>query len=149
MLVAPSDKPCEYYGIDKGQWLAQTIQTLKKYTNRHIVIREKGDRNERTSSNVIYDAFDQDVFAVVTYNSIAAIEAVAYGIPAFALAPTAAKPVCLDDLSKIETPYYPDSEFVYRWLCSLAYGQYHLDELLNGTAWRLIQENDQRPTISY
>lgn len=149
LLVAPSEKPCAYYGIDKDQWVSDTINMLKQHTDRPIVIREKGDRTERTSSNVIYDAFNQDVFAVVTYNSIAAVEAVAYGIPAFALAPTAAQPVCLDDLSKIETPYYPGPEFVYRWLSSLAYGQYHLDELLTGEAWRLVQENEQRPTISY
>lgn len=149
LLVAPSEKPCEYYGIDKTQWVADTVSTIKKYTDRPIIIREKGDRTERTSSNVIYDAFDQNVFAVVTYNSIAAVEAVAYGIPAFALAPTAASPVCSDDLSKIEDPYYPDPDFVYRWLSSLAYGQYHLDELLTGEAWRLIQENEQRSTISY
>lgn len=149
LVVAPSEKPCGYYGIDKGQWIRSTVETLKQYTDRPIIIREKGDRTERTSSNVIYDAFDQNVFAVVTYNSIAAIEAVAYGIPAFALAPTAASPVCLNDLSKIETPYYPDPEFVYRWLSSLAYGQYHLDEILIGAAWRLVQENEQRPTISY
>lgn len=149
LLVAPSEKPCEYYGIDKNQWVSETIKTIKQHTDRPVVIREKGDRTERTSSKVIYDAFDQDVFAVVTYNSIAAVEAVAYGIPAFALAPTAAEPVCADDLSKIEEPYYPDPEFVYRWLSSLAYGQYHLDELLTGKAWRIVQENEQRPTISY
>lgn len=149
LLVAPSEKPCDYYGIDKDQWVADTVNTLKQHTDRPIVVREKGDRSERTTSNVIYDAFDQDVFAVVTYNSIAAIESIAYGIPAFALAPTAADPVCSDDLSKIETPYYPDSEFVYRWLSSLAYGQYHLDELLNGEAWNLVQENEQRPTLDY
>lgn len=149
LVVAPSDKPCGYYGIDKGQWIRSTVDTLKQYTDRPIVVREKGDRTERTSSNIIYDAFDQDVFAIVTYNSIAAIEAVAYGIPAFALAPNAAKPVSLNDLSKIETPYYPDVEFVYRWLSSLAYGQYHLEEMLLGEAWKIVQENEQRPTISY
>jgi hypothetical protein len=69
----------------------------------------------------------------VTYNSIAAAEAVSYGIPAFALAPTVAAPVVSNDLSKIETPYYPDSEFVYRWASSLAYGQYNLEELLKET----------------
>ena len=149
LLVAPSEKPCAYYGIDKEQWVSDTVNTLKQYTDRPIVIREKGDRTERTSSNVIYDAFDQNVFAVVTYNSIAAVESVAYGIPAFALAPTAAAPVTLNDLSKIENPFYPDEEFVYRWLSSLAYGQYHLDELLTGQAWKLIQANEQRPTLSY
>jgi hypothetical protein len=149
LLVAPSEKPCKYYGINKDEWIASTIATLKKHTDREIVIREKANRTERTSGKVIYEAFDEDIFTVVTYNSIAAAESVAYGIPAFALAPTAAKPVCLDDLSKIETPYYPDYEFVRKWLSSLAYGQFNLVEILTGTAWKMVLENEQRPTISY
>jgi hypothetical protein len=149
LIVAPAHKPCKFYGINKDEWLANTITELKKYTDREIVIREKGSRTERTSSNVIYDAFDQDIYAVVTYNSIAAAEAVAYGIPSFAMAPTCAKPVSLSDLSKIETPYYPDPDFVYKWLSSLAYGQYNIQELLTGKAWRLVLENEQRETISY
>jgi hypothetical protein len=149
LIVAPSEKPCKYYGIDKDEWIANTVKQLKKYTDRDIVVREKADRTERTSGKVIYEAFDEDIFAVVTYNSIAAAEAVAYGIPAFALAPTAATPVCLDDLSKIETPYYPDYDFVRKWLSSLAYGQFNLAEILTGTAWKMVLENEQRPTISY
>jgi len=149
LVVAPSEKPCKYYGINHIDWVNDTVKELKKHTDREIVVREKGSRNERTSSNVIYDAFDKDVYAIVTYNSIAAAEAVAYGIPAFAMAPTCAKPVTLSDLSKIETPYYPDETFVYRWLSSLAYGQFHVEELLTGKAWRMVLENEQRETISY
>ena len=149
LIVAPSEKPCKYYGINKEQWIADTVTELKKNTDREIVIREKADRTERTSGKVIYEAFDEDVFAVVTYNSIAAAEAVAYGIPSFALAPTAATPVCLNDLSKIETPYYPDYDFVRKWLSSLAYGQFNLTEILTGTAWKMVLENEQRPTINY
>lgn len=149
LLVAPSEKPCKYYGINHVEWINNTIAEIKKHTDREIVVREKGSRTERTSSNIIYDAFDQDIYAVVTYNSIAAAEAVAYGIPAFAMAPTCAKSVTLSDLSKIENPYYPDSDFVYKWLSSLAYGQYHVEELLTGRAWHMIQENEHRKEISY
>jgi hypothetical protein len=149
LVVAPSEKPCKYYGINHIDWINETVAELKKYTDREIVVREKGSRNERTSTNLIYDAFDKDVYAVVTYNSIAAAEAVAYGIPAFAMAPTVAAPVVLNNLSKIETPYYPDPEFVHRWVSSLAYGQYNLEELLTGDAWRMVLENEQRETISY
>jgi hypothetical protein len=149
LIVAPSEKPCDYYGINKDQWIKDTVETLKKHTDREIVVREKGDRKERISVNTIYEAFDEDVYAVVTYNSIAAAEAVAYGLPAFALAPTAADPVCLRDLSKIETPFYPDEDFVHKWLSSLAYCQYSLVEMLTGVAWKMVLENEQRPTICY
>jgi hypothetical protein len=75
------------------------------------------------------------------------VEAIQYGIPAFGLAPTAADPVCSNDLSQIENPRMPNEEVVYRWLCSIAYSQFSLDEILTGQAWQMVLENAQRPTL--
>lgn len=139
LLVVPSGKPCKFYGINASEWVDNTIETLTQHTDRPIIVRNKAEtRVERSIVNTIYDAMDDDVFAVVTYNSIAATEAVAYGIPAFALAPNAASHVCLDDLSKIETPYYPDEGLVRKWCCHLSYGQFSVEELANGTAWSIL-----------
>jgi len=149
LLVAPIDKSAGHYGYTKESWIAETISKLKNYTDREIVVREKLSRPDRTFKKTIYQAMDEDIFTVVTLNSIAATEAVAYGIPAFTTAPTSAKAVSLNDLSKIETPYYPDEEFVYRWSSSLAYGQFNFEEMLTGNAWRTVLENEQRETISY
>lgn len=146
LLVAPSEKPCRYYGIDQQQWVADTIKDLKKYSDRPIIVREKASRAERTN-DTIYHAFDQDVYCVVTYNSIAAVEAVAYGIPAVALAPTAARPVCSSQLSDIENLVKLDENFIQSWLYHIAYCQFSLDEMISGHAWQLVKENEQRPTI--
>ena len=65
-----------------------------------------------------------------------------YGYPAFTLAPChAASPVAALDLSQIEKPYYPDQDKLYSWACHLAYGQFHNDELLSGSALKIIQGN--------
>lgn len=148
LLVVPSVKPCKYYGVDQAKWITDTTTELQKYTDRPIVLRTKSTRWQRTQQP-IYEQFDQNIYAVVTYNSIAAAEAVAYGIPAFALAPTAAKAVTSSDLSRIESPYQPDETFVYQWLCSLAYGQFHLNELVSGKAWDTLMENESRETINF
>jgi hypothetical protein len=92
---------------------------------------------------------DDDIYALVTYNSIATVEAIQHGIPAFGLAPTAADPVCSNDLKQIENPVMPDEEKIYKWLCSIAYSQFSLDEILTGQAWEMVLENAQRPTINY
>ena len=146
LLVVPSNKPCKYYGIDQDSWINETIEQIKQHTDREIVVRHKDPRWAR-SQNSIYDALDDDVWATVTYNSIAATESVHCGVPAFALAPNAADPVCSKDLSQLETPYKPNEELVYRWLCSLAYGQFHMYELLNGTAWKIVLDNSFRSII--
>jgi hypothetical protein len=81
----------------------------------------------------------RDVHALVTFNSVAATEAVMQGVPAFVLAPSnAAMPVGNTDLSKIETPYYPDRDKLHAWAHHLAYGQFHVDELRDGTAFRIL-----------
>lgn len=149
LLVLPSTKPFQYYGADRDAWIKKVLKALAKHTDRPVVIREKERRGNRTESNTIYDAMNDDVYALVTYNSIAAVEAVAHGIPAFALAPTAAAPVCSASLSKIEDPFMPDEDFVQKWLHSIAYGQWTLEEMLTGQAWKMVLENEQRATISY
>ena len=59
----------------------------------------------------------------------------------FSLAPqSAAAPVSLKDLSKIETPYYPDKDKLFEWGCHLAYGQFHMSELQTGKAKGMLEE---------
>jgi hypothetical protein len=72
---------------------------------------------------------------------VAAIESIFYGIPAFTLAPAnAASPVALQDLSQIENPYYADKDKLYAWACHLAYGQFHTNEMKNGSALTMLKE---------
>lgn len=148
LLIMSTEKPFAYYGTTREKWLEDTYAALQAHSDREIVIRQKAPRGERTN-DTIYDALEQDVWAVITYNSIAAVEAIQHGIPAFCSAPTAASPVTTADLSQIENPPMLSEDIIYRWLSSVAYGQFSLDEILTGKAWTLVQENDSRPTLSY
>jgi len=143
LVVTPSEKPCKYYGINRDEFVEQTLATLKKYTDRPIVVRDKTIRRERVGGGSIYHQLDEDnVFAVVTYNSIAATEAIGYGVPCFTLAPNAADYFCEKDLSKIETPLYRDSMQVQKWQHWLAYCQYLPREMKDGTTLRLIRRHN-------
>ena len=51
--------------------------------------------------------------------------------------------ITLTDLTKIETPYYPDEMLIKRHCCSLAYGQFTQEEIINGTAWEILNRNAQ------
>ena len=142
LIAAPDEKPMRFYGLDRDQWLEETVNTIKEFTDRPIVIRERvKSRTDRVIHNTLKEALDDDVHCLVTFNSNAATESVIHGIPAFTLAPShAASPVTSNELSKIETPYYPDKEKVYAWACHLAYLQFHNDELRNGSAKRMLEE---------
>ena len=140
LVAAPDDKPCKFYGITKDQWVAETVAKIKEHTDRPVVVRERAPKRiDRIVTDTLQKALDNDVFALVTYNSVAAIESVFHGIPAFTMAPAnAASPVALQDLSKIETPYYADKDKLYAWGCHLAYGQFHTTELRNGQALEML-----------
>lgn len=132
LLVTPSEKPCKFYGIDRDTWVEQTVTKIKKYTDRPVRIRDKASRQERIENSIFQDL--TDCHALVTYQSIAAVESVLFGVPAFTLAPTAADPVCDKDLSLIEHPTGQDPDKIYKWACHLAYGQFHIDEFKDGSA---------------
>jgi hypothetical protein len=143
LLALPDTKPCKFYGIDRDQWIVDTVATIKRCTDRPIIIRERAPRRiDRISTDTLQTALDNDVFALVTFNSVAATESIFHGIPAFTLAPAnAASPVSLQDLAKIESPYYADQDKLHAWGCHLAYGQFHINELKNGTALRILNEH--------
>ena len=140
LIAAPDEKPCKFYGVTKDQWVHETVAKIKEHTDRPIIVRERAPKRiDRISTDTLQQALDNDVFALVTFNSVAAIESIFHGIPAFTLAPTnAASPVSLQDISKIQTPYYPDMDKLYAWGCHLAYGQFHTSELKTGKAMGMI-----------
>jgi hypothetical protein len=139
LVAAPDEKPCKFYGVDKDEWIKQTVETIKKYTDRPVEVRQRAPKRiDRIANDTLQQALDRDVFALVTFNSVAAIESIFYGIPAFTLAPNAASPVSLQDISKINEPYYADNDKLYAWACHLAYGQFHTNELKSGQAMEML-----------
>ena len=140
LIAKPDDKPMRFYDYDMDLWLQNTVDTIREHTDRPIEIRDRAaKRIDRIQHNTLQEALDDDVFALVTFNSVAAVESVFHGIPVFTLAPTnAADPMGLQDLSLIETPRYPDSDEVYQWASHLAYGQFHNSELRNGKAMEML-----------
>ena len=142
IVAAPDEKPCRYYGIDQQQWIDQTVAEIKTHTDRPIEIRQRAPKRiDRVATAPLHQILSSNVHALVTYNSIAAVEAIFAGVPAFALAPShVADPVASKDLSQIERPVWANQDTLDAWCHSLAYGQYHVRELRDGTAFRMMQE---------
>ena len=128
IVVLPSSGSVEYY-YNQSNWLSQTLDTIKKYTNRPIIIRRKGPSMGLIHKKPLYEDI-KDAHAVITLTSIAGIEAARLGIPVFCHEQSAAAPIGLHDLSKIESPIYPDRT---KWLNSLANNVFTLEEIRNGT----------------
>jgi hypothetical protein len=138
IVATPDEKPCKFYNINLDEWIAQTVATLQEHTDRPIVVRQRAPKRiDRISTNTLAHALT-DAHALVTFNSNAATESILLGVPVFTLAPSAAGPVGLQDLTQIETPYYPDQDKLYAWASSLAYSQFHIDEMKSGKVWKIL-----------
>jgi hypothetical protein len=140
LLVLPNPKACKYYNVDCDTWIAETTEQIKTYSNLPIEIRVKGSRSERNHGYSIYSAFDTGVYATVSFNSIASVESVLYGIPSFVTVPCAASPLASTDLSMLKDPFKPSEQTILDQCYTLAYGQYTHEEILDGTAWKIVNE---------
>jgi hypothetical protein len=117
---------------DQNNWLNNTINEIKKYTDRPIKIRQK-PRNAKTSGPMAATIpFEEDVknaWAVVTLCSIAGVEAACLGVPVFCHTSSPCASLGNIDLSNIEFPILSNREM---WLNTLAYYQYTENELISG-----------------
>jgi hypothetical protein len=142
LIAAPDEKPMKFYGLNLEEWLESTINEIKKHTDRPIEVRRRNKlRLDRMTVDTLEQALNNDVFALVTYNSNAAVESIFHGIPVFVLAPAcAAGPMGKRTLSEIENPFYPEREQLQHWANHLAYGQFHISEIKSGKAKRILEE---------
>ena len=144
LICPPSQKAMNFWNMDLQEWLKITIDDIKKYTDREIVIREKASRHERVNTDTMEMALSQDIHCMVTFNSIAAVESLIYGKPVFTTGPkgtNAAEPLSNKDLSKIDTPVMPDMDEIRNLLCNLAYQQFTVHEMRSGYAWEQLNKN--------
>ena len=139
LVVPPSEKVMKYFELDLDEWIENTILQIKNHTQRPVELRKKPSREDRVSVNTMEQALADDVHCMVTFNSIAALESMIYGVPAIVLGPNCAQDICETKLHMIEFVKHPGRKQL-TWLCRyLANNQFTYDEMLNGYAWSKIK----------
>lgn len=141
LICPPSAKAMSYWELDEQQWIDQTTETIRQYSDREIVVRLKQPREQRARINTMEQALADDVHCMVTFNSIAAVESLIYGKPVFTMGPNAAGPLANTDLAQIENPLRPDLDQVTELLRCLAYHQFTVEEMTTGYAWAVLTGN--------
>jgi lipopolysaccharide biosynthesis glycosyltransferase len=142
LICPPSEKVMNLWGQpDPETWTKEVVEQLKKYTDRPIEIRLKPIRSERISTKTIQQALAEDVYCLITYNSIAATEALMNGKPAIALGPNAASVLCNNSLTQIEKLKIPTKDEMEAFVKHLSYCQFTQHELQNGYAWQILNES--------
>ena len=137
ILVCPSSPGIHAY-LGTPDWTSDTVEQLKRYTDRPIKVREKprGRGTSGPSEAIVPLSEDlKDAWACVTSCSISAIEAVCMGKPVYCHEKSFASDIGNLHLADIETPVYADPE---PWLYSLAYQQFTPEEFSNGTTMETL-----------
>jgi hypothetical protein len=125
-----------------NSWERTAIEGIKYHTDRPIVFRPKTgvvgpiDGTIFGADQLLSVQLDK-AHAVVTHHSNVAVEGLVAGVPAFAWYGVSSV-MGLQDLSKIEAPYYPENR--EQWLNDVAYTQWSVDELRDGICWRHLKD---------
>ena len=133
-------------------WVLKTISMLRGFTERHIYIRShpRAPITIPTLKNVSmmkpqfignYDVFDfnnalEKSWAVISYNSNPAIEAVLSGIPVFTDKSSLCWEIGNPDYTTIENPLTPNRD---QWINDIAYTEWFEDEIKNGLPWEHLK----------
>lgn len=133
LVVPPSDAVARLFGLGDAwrrpeEWIVKATRTT-----RPVLVSRKGGQAP------LVDRL-RDCWAVITYASNVAVEAVCAGVPVFCSMYSAARPVgndLADIAEKLEAPWMPPDHHRQRWAESLARGQFTVDEIRAGAARHL------------
>jgi len=111
----------KFLGIEN--WLKNTINEIKKYTDRPILVSEKRLNNLHKML--------KNAWIFITDHSNAQLTALIEGIPII----TTNSARKIGSIKNIESPIYDRS-----WIKNLAYYQWTYDEIKNGQAWEELND---------
>lgn len=130
IIVCPSSKRnFRFLGLNYKKEISLVIKKLES-TGRKVILRHKKESDRTRLSNILTDAY-----AVVTWSSAAAVEAIINGVPAFVLNHSIAAPMSRTNLDFIDRPLRPDRE---QWCYNLAYQQWTMPEFKRAEPWKYL-----------
>ncbi len=146
LVLPPTNAISNFFSATN--WLDETLKILQANTDRKIDVREKPynptiavdhvgatvkiDKPTKHQGHINWN----DYFACVTYNSNTTMASLQNGVPVFCdPVNCAAAPISETNFANIETPKYDDRMALFS---NLAYNNFNLEELSNGTAWEIL-----------
>lgn len=129
LVCAPSDYILNYYD-DAFEWMNTQIKALELFSIKYKV-RHKSDTNP-----LEYDL--KGASGVLTFNSNVAIDALIKSIPSV----VSKESILFNALPTLylDKPAAPTDNQINKILRFISYNQFTLEEIRNGTAWRLLHE---------
>lgn len=160
LLQLPGDASLR--GQKMSEWLSDTIEHIRKLTDRHINIRfhpalsDKGKAEFfsecyplffKNYSNITWndgsESLEQnllDAGICVSYTSGSSIDAILHGVPVIAMDEgNLVYPISSHRIDEISNPKLVSKTQIDDWLLSLANSQWEETEMREGTVWKKIE----------
>jgi len=119
VIIPPSEAQIAIYG--NSDWLVNVETRLSEITDRPVT--------SKTSKQTPLRDYLSDAWCVVTFASVAGIEAALMGVPVFSTSNCPSWPVSAGRLEDIETPQYAENRS--EWASSLCYASWNWEEMKN------------------
>lgn len=140
-------------GLPVMDWLSQTITEIRKYSDRHIIVRgHPGDKKVDTYLRITHPNVSlsknkdlisdlRDAWATVVFNSSPSVASAIEGIPVFLTDPfpesSQSFNIANTDLSRLEDPVMNERQL---WIEKLAMCHWNFEELKSGEAWQFFRQ---------
>ena len=151
LIVGQNMYDASLFGLDFELWVKNTIQHLRRYTDRPIVFRDHPENKDLMKNliatynwaNVSYSnkgTINDDLknaHCTVAYTSGSSIDSILAGVPVIPCSEcNFVWPVSSHQLSEIENPKLGERE---QLLYDLAYAQWSVDEIKQGKPWQHLK----------
>lgn len=156
VYAGSSQKYSDFHGLGDAQEYARDIiwRIAKQRIERPIIYRPKPSwqgaspirgagfsRPPETLGELLKTAH-----CVVTHGSHAGIDAIVAGVPAIVLGPGAARPVSATTIEALRgTLPFPTDEERFYWMAALGWWQWRVEEIADGSMWRFLREEMEKP----
>lgn len=143
LLDALSGKYCHWMKMDRYAWINDTIRAIRAETDRPILFRPRPSHNppppvpEGTILDIgpLGESLAKS-HVVVSHGGNLGCDAVIAGRSHIALGPSPA--LCLSTTT-VKKGFVPSDKERHRWMKALAYCQYSMDEIADGTMWKWVR----------
>jgi hypothetical protein len=145
LIAPPTSKVFKHFDYKVSQWLSETIEKIKKFTDREIIVRYKPkSRKVRINEDKFLNQLKKDnIHCVVTFSSIISVEAILNGYPVITLGPNAASYLSEDTIENIENPYFPNADKIKEHILYLSACQFTKEDFFNGYALKTVNQLQQ------
>ncbi len=140
IMQGNSAKSCELYGLKLMEWEEETLKEIKKYSDREVIFFPKPDPGvflEGATEGQDMASILDKAWIVISHHSNVGLYALLKGIPIYNQLGIS-KNMGITDIRYIEYPQYPEDR--KEFFVDVAYTQWSMGELADGSCWKHIKE---------